>query len=301
MSFLGFLPSVVTLEPGVVTAVDYQISHAGFIGTDPCYYFAFIDYGGANTWLSRNLRHLTSPDLIGFNVYSSPSAFAGTEIRLATDATSNQHVLYNAPQFFPVSGSSQVNTNQMYVLMPTVGPGLAPGIYSESLIFRVAARPINPPAGDWSIWPVVLSRAVQVRYQIAKDLYFSLVASGDVFDSNSTSMLMTFGDMRQVSTRQADVIIQTNVGYKLYVSSKNNGKLIHNQSPAHSVSYIFTLAGTDFNLAGSLSLPLLVSQNANPSTPFGYILPLQIELQAITGSEAGGDYSDQINFYIEAF
>ncbi len=300
MSFLGFTPTIIDFSTATSINVNYQISHGPFTGAQRCYYFAFTDYGAAANWTTRYLTHSTTGTTIPFNVYSRSTFGNGARIRLPVDATQNRHVVYTSPRFFNPSGSAVTNTNVLYARMGALPVVLEPGLYTESLIFRVAARLTNPPAGDWAIWPVVLSRAVQFVYRVEKELSLSIVATGDVFDPFSTAKLMSFGELDPAETRVADVIVKTNVGYRLKASSRNDGFLKHLASGG-TIAYIFRAAGLPVNLVGSSSSPVVISSSVSNSPPVGFLIPVEVEIGAVTGTELEGEYIDVLSLSIEAF
>ncbi|MGH1467905.1 MAG: hypothetical protein ACRBBP_03365 [Bdellovibrionales bacterium] len=299
MSLLGFTPSVVDFTVGSTVTVDYQTSHDPFTGTDNCYYFAYMDYGAASSWTTRYLTHTTSGATIPFNVYSLASTTNPSRVRLTGDASSNTHVIAGPPDVFTPSGSTVTNTNTFYAKIGTLPAVLAPGIYTESLIFRVAARLTNPLSSDWGAWPVVLSRGVQFMYQVEKELSLSIVATGGIFDPLSTAKLMSFGELESFEVRSADVIIKTNVGYRLKASSSNEGAMEH--SSGASIAYVLRASGSPVNLIGSSSSPVLISSSASNSPPLGFTVPIEIEVGTVTGNEPGGEYADTLSLSIEAF
>jgi len=299
MSLVGFVPSVIDFNTSSSVTTDFQVSHDAFTGTERCYFFGFVDYGSALNWANRYLTHTTSGATIPFNVYSSGTFTNNSRVRLAADAVDDRHVMYEAPLFFNPSGTTQTLTRSFYSLLGALPANLPPGLYTESLIFRVASRLTSPPATDYVSFPIVLSRAVQFIYNVEKELSLSLVATGGVFDPFSTSRLLSFGELETGESRTADIIIKTNVGYRLRASSLNNGSMRH--SSGTGVSFQLTVAGTVVNLAGSSGSPVLVSSNSTSSPALGFILPLEVTVGALTGSEPGGDYTDSVRFTIEAF
>lgn len=299
MSLLGFVPSVIDFNSSSSVTTDFQVSHSAFTGVERCYFFGFVDYGSALNWSNRYLTHTSSGATIPFNVYSSGTFTNNSRVRLAADAASNRHVMFEAPLFFNPSGTTQTLTRSFFSLLGALPTNLPPGLYTESLIFRVAARLTNPPASDYVSFPIVLSRAVQFIYNVDKELSFSLVATGGVFDPFSTSRLLSFGELESGESRTADIIIRTNVGYRLRASSLNNGKMQH--ASGTDVDYSLRILGSVVNLAGSSGSPILASSNPSNSPALGFILPLEVQVGSLTGAEPGGDYTDSIRFTIEAF
>jgi len=299
MSLLGFIPSVVDFNTASSVTTDFQVSHAAFTGVERCYFFAYVDYGSALNWSTRYLTHTSSGATIPFNVYSSGTFTNNSRVRLSSDAANDRHVMYESPLFFSPSGTTQTLTRSFYNLLGALPTNLPPGLYTESLIFRLAARLTSPPAGDYVTFPTVLSRAVQFIYEVDKELSFSLVATGGIFDPFSTSRLLSFGELESGESRTADIIIKTNVGYRLQASSENNGRMQH--SSGATVDYSLNVAGAAVSLAGSSGTPVLVSSNSTSSPALGFVLPLIVEVGSLTGAEPGGDYTDSVRFTIEAF
>ena len=299
MSLVGFVPSVVDFTSSTSVTTDFQVSHAAFVGVEPCFFFGFVDYGSANNWATRYLTHTTSSARIPFNVFSVASFANDARVRLPEDASNDNHVMFEAPRFFTPSGFTQTLTRSFYNQLGALPANLPPGLYTESLIFRAASRLTNPPVSDYIAFPTVLSRAIQFIYIVEKELSFSLVASGGVFDPFSTSRLMSFGDLETGEARTADIIIRTNVGYRLRAASSNDGKLSH--SSGSTVSYTLRVSGSEVSLLGSSGAPAVVSSNPASSPSLGFVLPLEVEIGNITGAEPGGDYTDSIRFTIEAF
>lgn len=299
MSLQGFVPSVVDFTSASTITVDFQTSHAPFTGAARCYYFGYLDYGGAASWTTRYMTNTTTGTTIPFNVYSRPSTINNSRVRIPSDANANRHVIYQAPRFFNPSASTVTNTNSFYAKLGTLPAVLEPGIYTEALVFRVAARLSSPPAGDWPVWPIPLSRAIQFMYQVEKELSLSIVASGGVFDPLSTAKLMSFGELETGEVRSADIIVQTNVGYRLKASSVNDGELKH--SSGAGIDYSLRVLGANVSLVGSSTSPVQVSASSSNSPALGFIVPLEVEIGAVTGNEPGGDYSDVLSISIEAF
>jgi len=299
MSLIGFIPSVIDFNTSASVTTDFQVSHAAFTGVERCYFFGFVDYGSALNWSTRYLTHTTSGATIPFNVYSSGTFTNNSRVRLASDAANDSHVMFESPLFFNPAGTTQTLSRSFYNLLGTLPTNLPPGLYTESLIFRIGARLTNPPAGDYATFPTVLSRAVQFIYEVEKELSFSLVATGGVFDPFSTSRLLSFGELESGESRTADIIIKTNVGYRLQASSENNGRMQH--SSGATVDYSLSVSGTNVSLAGSSGTPVLISSNSTSSPTLGFVLPLVVEVGSLTGAEPGGDYTDSVRFTIEAF
>lgn len=111
---------------------------------------------------------------------------------------------------------------------------------------------------------------------------------------------MNFGKLSTGKTLSADVTIETNVGYRLFFSSANNGQLLHEVSSLN-IPYEMSLNGSTVNLTGSSTTPVMASSNPNSSPPGSFRLPLTITIGTMSGNELGGLYSDVITTTVEAF
>lgn len=300
ISILSLSPSVIDFRLSNQVITTFQITHQPFTGSNNCYYFNDLSYGAAASFLNRELNNITTAgNTINFNTYSALPVNNNTIIRLAEEATQNSHVIYQNTPFSP-SASTQVQSRTFISELGTIPVNSPPGIYTESLIFRLRSRDSFPPAGDYSSFQVSDTRAVQLIYEIPKVLDISLVNSGDSFDENQTSKLMSFTNLQTGNSMTASVIIQTNVGYRLILSSTNDGLMQHNSTSA-TIPYTMTVSGSIINLGSSSTIPVEVSSQAGSSPSAGFTIPLNVTIGTIVGNEIGGRYSDIIAMTIQAF
>lgn len=300
MSITGVSPGVIDFRQTNQVNVTYQIFHAGFTGAQDCYFFNDFDYGTSASFVSRNLVNVSSvSSTIPFNVYSSSLIDPNNIVRLAEDASIDNHVIFSLPPFTP-SPTPQSQTRNFIAELGSVPVNSPPGLYTESLVFRLRARLTSPPASDYSSFPITATRAIQFIYEIPRTLNISLVSSGGSFDPTATGRLMSFDILTAGEASVASLFVETNVGYRLFASSQNNGLLSHTTASS-TVPYEFRVNGGAVSLLGSSTLPVLISSDAASSPAGGFQVPLEIVIGTMTGAELGGTYRDAISLNIEAF
>lgn len=291
-------PFVVDFTATSSQNINFQVTHPPFTGSVDCEYLGVINYGIASSYPNRVLTESLSGDTISFNTYKNAPASAANIIRDQFDATTTDHYIY-FPIFSP-SGSSQTNSHTFLAQVGSIPSSISPGIYTEALVLKIVARPTSSPSGSFYDWPVVAETALQFQYSKERILNVAIVNTGASHNSFDQSQLMNFGKLSTGKSLSADITIETNVGYRLFLSSANDGQLIH-ESSSLSIPYEMTLSGSTINLTGSSSTPVVASSNANPSPPGSYRLPLTITVGTMSGTELGGLYSDIITTTIEAF
>ncbi len=295
--FNSFTPYVIDFNSSANQTVSVQVTHSTAIpGPHDCLYFVSAKYGAASSWTTRRLEG--SPgDTIPFNIFKTNPASSDQIIRDQPDVTSTNQILY-WPIFAVGPGSTQTKT--FFTELGTIPASTDPGVYTEAITFKLVARPQDPPWGDFWTWTTVDERAITFRYVVQAELNIALVESGNPLDTLDTSELMSFGKLQSGQSEAADIMIDTNMGYRLFLSSMNNGNLKH-LDLAQFVNYSLTVDGTPITLAGSSGTPVLISSNPSFSPPTGYRLPTVATIGTLTGTEAAGTYRDTLIMTIEAF
>ena len=290
-------PFLVNFNIAQTQPVSLTITHAPFTGSRRCVYAVVFNYGRANNFSNRRLENF-SLDLLSFNVHKNLPVSNANILRDQIDVTNNNQILIT-PYFNP-SGSTQSQIKTFYAQLPSIPINLNPGVYLDSLIAKVVARPVDDSTSGVQTWPVVAERALSFIYQKPAILDLSIVDTGQSFDSFDKSQLMSFGKLATGLTQSADVMIDTNVGYRLYLSSTNDGVLSH-RIATDTIPYTMTLNGNLVNLAGSSLSPVNVINQPLTSPAGGYRLPIIVTVGTMTNTEQGGSYFDTLIFRAEAF
>ena len=278
--------------------VNFQVSHPPFTGSTDCFYLGVISYGQSNNFSNRVMTEIVSSNQIPFNVNKGLPVSATNIIRDLFDVTSNNHIIYLP--IFTASASSQTNSHSFISQLGSLPVNLSPGLYSEALVLKIAARPVTGSPGPITTWPIVAETALQFMYNVERVISLAIVPTGTPHNDADKSELMSFGILSTGRTLSADITIDTNVGYRLFMSSMNDGRLEHETEPAN-VPYTLTLSGANINLTGSSTTPVQVSANSASSPAGGYRLPVSVTIGTVSGNEISGRYSDVITTTVEAF
>lgn len=293
----GLNPSLVNFNSNLNQTINIDINHGPFADTRTCVYAVVIDYGRGTNYGDRRMANFMS-DILLFNVHKDFPATSSNIIRNQQDVTSNSQVLIT-PYFNP-QPTSQTHTKTFVATVPSVPTNLNPGTYLESLVIKVVARPTDDTTSGIISWPTVAETAIGFVYIKPAILEISIVDSGQPINNMDKSQLMSFGKLTPGLTQSADVMIDTNVGYRLFVSSINQGEMAH-QTSTDRIPYVLNFNGSDINLVGSDSVPVNLVNNPTPSPAGGYRHPVTVTIGAMTQNEQAGVYSDTVIFRVEAF
>lgn len=290
-------PFIVNFNLAQTQAVNLTINHGPFSGSRRCVYAIVANYGRANNFANRRLENFTS-DQLTFNIHKALPVSNANILRDQVDVTNNNQILISP--HFNSSPASQSQVKTFYASLPSIPVNLNPGIYMESLVLKVVARPVDDTTSGVQVWPVVAETAITFVYQKPSVLDISIVDSGQPFNSQDKSQLMSFGKLSTGLTQSADVMIDTNVGYRLFLSSVNDGFLRH-RTATDTIPYSITVDASPVNLAGSSLTPVNVINQPLSSPAGGFRLPVVVTVGAMTNNEKGGSYFDTLIFRAEAF
>lgn len=247
-------------------------------GSQACDYFITFDYGTAG---SASGRKIDGPggQSIGVQLYKNLSR---TQIlKTLGDASSLGDVVNGS---FP-AGGGQFQDHSYYASLANNSYAKW-GFYSQTFTARLYRGSLNDSALEQT-------RTLTLTFNQQKKIDLSLVPTGGAFDVSSTSQFLNFGPMVTGDTRSCDLMIGYNAGYRLTVSSANNGRLKHQGKP-DVIAYTLMLNGTAVNLTGgSVTLP----QVGGVSPPAGLRLPVTVQIGSIT-TQAGGSYRDDVTFSV---
>lgn len=165
----------------------------------------------------------------------------------------------------------------------------APGFYSDQFDIRVYQEfgPFNLYYGSWPI---------TYTYTIPENIAVSLVDTNAPFDAYDNSQDLSFGSLIEGSQKGFDIVIKSNTGYILNVSSLNNGKLKHQQVSAY-IDYLFKVNGQATSLAGSSSSGVIVSNATGTHSGDGFRVPVLVEIGS-TDNKVAGVYEDHLTITV---
>lgn len=169
-----------------------------------------------------------------------------------------------------------------------VGQNKPAGNYEDLFNFKLYQRT------DGNNYPLQNTRTVLFRYTILETISVSLVGTNAPFDKFDTSEDLNFGVLNSGAQKSFDIVIQSNSGYVLNVSSQNNGKIKHTGSASNStIDYSFMANGSNVNLNGSANSPVVISTGNGQHSSDGFRIPIQIIMGNVE-SKLAGSYRDDL-------
>ena len=262
-----------------------QVTASMRVHTNPCTFFFTFDYGGAGSWLSRSL--LNGTNSWPYQIFQDPG-----QTNILKDlpaASSTTDVLSGSISTL----GNQILTLNFFVCLNPTNPYLRFGSYSNA--FNVSMY-----TGSLATHTNVHSKNISLVYLAPRQIDLSLVSTSAPFSLSSTNLNMNFGEIQPSggSSLSADLLIKYNAGYKILMSSQNNGKLAHS-SANDTIAYTIFLSGSAVDLSNSSGAPITASYGAGVSPSTGARFPIQVSLGAAPNKSAG-DYLDTITIIVQS-
>ena len=206
-------------------------------------------------------------------------------IRDQIDLTTTDQLIF--PPIFSAAAGATTNSVSYIAQLGTVPVASPPGLYTEGIVFKVLATtlPITIPV---SSWPIVNERAIAFNYYFPPVVDIAIVDTGDSFNSLASSYFMNFGELQSSEVQAADIMIQTNFGYRLSISSLNDGVLINQNAGSSTIPYAFTANGSPSRSCLELVVaPLEISSNVLPHVGDGYRIPITATISTLSNPLGG--------------
>lgn len=250
---------------------------------DDCRYFATVDNAGASSYQTRVLRRY-----FGFG--------GELPISICLDAACTRHwkqipeAAANADVLSGAFGNSGGETSLRYY--PRLGTNEYPpyGDYDASFTVRLYEGAVDGSRVLRDIDTVRFSARVEKRIDV------SLVSTGFPFDSTATSKTLDFGILSAGKEMGFDVLVKYNAGYRLRLSSENNGVMKHTGAEA-TLPYTLYLNNSPVALSGSRGAPVEVSQGSGLSAAAGLRFPGRVRIGSF-GTARAGTYEDRLTLTV---
>ncbi|MGE3260672.1 MAG: spore coat protein U domain-containing protein [Bacteriovoracia bacterium] len=268
--------STVDLTPNTAPSLNLTVKRSGSGGCD---YFITFGYGNASTYADRKLSQGSYS--IPVNIYRDSNH---TQIlKKLPEAATVTDVIYGS---FP-SGTSNPNStvHTYYPQLGTVAYNRF-GEYSDTYTVSVYEY-----TGGLS-GSLEDSENLKLKYTMTKKIDLSLMATGAPFNVADTTETMNFGTLTAGAVRTFDIGVKYNAGYRVRLSSANQGRLKH-ASLTDTVPYTLQVNSSAVNLNGSNTTPIQVSTGTGVSPPNGLVLTSSVTIGAL-GSARAGTYSDTV-------
>jgi spore coat protein U-like protein len=172
---------------------------------------------------------------------------------------------------------------------PYIGGVLVPGMYSDLVA-------VNIEASDKKAYGTSTAN-LSVNLNIQSDINISLVDKGQPYQDNRTNYALFYGVMIAGQTKGLHLIVKSNSGYRITLSSEGNGRMRHVNRPLNYVDYNFAVNGSNMSLIGSKNNPIEVFSSPMGAPQDGEIIDLDVTIQSVD-NKLSGTYRDFI--YINA-
>lgn len=140
------------------------------------------------------------------------------------------------------------------------------------------------------------SKNVTVTVTVDPMIALSLVSSGGSFQALSTNRNINFGTLYEGQSSVFDLILKTNAGYSVSVSSLNNGHLHSIGAGTTSlIPYRLYVNSANTNLASSATTPFVVLTGPGQTSNVGVANPFRVVIGSLSSvTTLGGNHADTI-------
>ncbi len=251
-------------------------------------YLIGFSKGGGNNYNPRLARNSITGTTLAYNF--SNASNSTNILKEVVDATSNSELLTGT-----VTKNSSSNVNY-YFTLGTLGSTslIRGGLYRDTITVSAFSGSLANNNG------LETSQTLSVNITVPKVASLSLVNTGAGYDSASTNKTLDFGELSQGQEMSFDVIVLSNAGYKLSVSSANNEVLqLVGGTPGTNtqIGYDFFAYGIQKNLTTSASTPVTLSTGAGVTPVQGTRIPVRVLIQSVADKDPG-TYQDYVTFTI---
>lgn len=249
---------------------------------DDCQFFVTIDNGGAASYQTRVLRR--------------SSGFGELPVSLCLDAACTRHwkqIPEATSSADVLTGSTNSASNEVLMrYYPRLSSNEYPpyGDYDGSFTMRLYEGSVE---GSRSLRA---TDSVRFTARVEKRIDLSLVSTGFPFDSSATSKTLDFGLLSAGKEMGFDVLLKFNAGYRLRLSSANNGVMKH-ASAENTLPYTLYLNNAPVSLRNSGGGGVEFSTGAGSSPPAGMRFPGRVQIGSISNARAGS-FEDQLTLSV---
>ncbi len=243
--------------------------------------YFFFSKGNANSYTRKAFNSLGEG--LNYNLYQGTSQFG-----ILKDAYDFQ----NANEYLKtyLQRPNENFQSQFYFYLPATSNStmVRGGSYSDQIYVNIYRSGMNSNYAYYEY-----TRMLPVSIFVPKTVNISLVDSGSPIDLNSTFKNLDFGNLENNESKSFDLMVASNAGFRISLSSLNNGKLKNNTNTNYSINYSLKLNGNTINLSNSASSPVLVATGSGVTGNNGVRLPFNVKIGSVD-EEQWGDYQDYI-------
>lgn len=143
-----------------------------------------------------------------------------------------------------------------------------------------------------------MTKQLVINVQKRVNVALSIVPEGANFTHGSSQAVLDFGRMTTGKELGADLIIKSNIGYRIQMSSQNDGQLKHVTKNEY-IPYTFFFSGNSRSLSGTSSNPISLTHKNYSSIAAGDRYNMRFRVGNIS-NKPFGQYSDNITITVQS-
>lgn len=216
-----------------VSGLEISLTIEIFHFDDPTDYFITIS-GGLNGVPANRLFMNPNNDPIEYFLYNNM-----TDKIIIKDLSSNPSLNEVLSGSLPNGNTRQ---NVTYYLSIPSGAFYPGSTYTDTVT-------VSLYKGNLNSYTFSDSRDLTFNIQVPDVIDISLVPLGANFDVNSSNMTFDFGELFPGQTKNADIIVRSNLSYEVSLSSEN-GSILKSMDPANTseIPYLCSINGSTITL-----------------------------------------------------
>lgn len=262
-----------------IVSYSFDISRSN--NSNNCRTFrAYFGKGNANSYARRVFNGNKS---INYNIYQDSGL--NNILKDFGDANAGEYL---------EGELTNVNTNYSFIVYIRVTNldsvfSNGPGYYNDLI-------PINF-YGVRNNGSTVYQRSAYVNIQIIIPRFaeLSIGPSGSSHDPSNTQYTMDFGTIQNNESLDASLIVKGNVGFGIYMSSMNGGKMVNKNSFIH---YLIQVGNSNVIGLNNPGQNYYITQRNSATSQSGENFPVNIQLQSLSPNAESGNYTDVITITI---
>ncbi len=261
-------------------AVTLSVTHTA---GKACSYAVTFGHGGGASYEARRMTNGASS--LAYQLFGDSALTQVLEDE--PDVTSTTQ--YVSGRF--TSTTLETQTLTYYVQIPSssaMSPTYKPsGGYTDSFLARLwHGKPSHTSTP-------VATTSVGISAFVPKIIDLSLT-QGTAFDPTQTSLHLDFGTLTAGASESFNLLVRTNAGYAVSMSSQNGGALAPSSAKVETrVPYAIAVDGTTRALSGSQSTPVTVATGPGQTSSSGVSHPVAVTIGSPANAMAG-TYTDVI-------
>jgi spore coat protein U-like protein len=249
----------------------------------PCsHFFLTFSKGSAGNYI-RSAKNSFNNELLYYNIYKFGNSTG--VLKEVNDISSDEETIADTIL------KNETKTYSYYVsLAPSGATPPAAGTYLDHIQIQAYSGTFNNTKSFED------HREITLSFIVAKFTSISLVDSGGLYDPAQTSKTLDFGELTTGEELGFDIRIVSNSGYRLKISSSNNGslKLANSLDTAGNITYQFYANGSLIGLDHSGSSPVTIASGGGVTSPQGAQVPIRVVIGNVDSTKLPGSYQDYL-------